>query len=353
MRRRSRKIPLAGAKQPVKSQREARKITSSFHSLARELEGAVGRGDEASAAVLRVRMEEARPRYQDASILATSSFRTSRWVYRVLEETGCRPPVGEERLKVLEVGAVNTQLLATPFLDVRAIDIHAKHPRIEEIDYFDLAVQPDFDCVVCAMVLNCLPSAQLRGEMLRRARSMLRASGLLFVMLPRLCVARSPFMTQEHLLRLAAALGLQPVRARVTPKVVMLCLQRAWAPPGTPAAHPRLVALRSAPTPGAPRAADAKARGPDASSDFVPVLHRHWSRLDDAELAAAFPDPSPRIVTGEKMTNTFSVAFARQATKRRTAGSGGGGEGKGVGVGAGAPSPMSKRRRRPEPTALQ
>ena len=63
---------------------------------------------------------------QDASALNTSLHSTSRWVLRRLRARGLVP--SSPGAPVLEIGAINTQLLLTPDLRVRAIDLHSSHP---------------------------------------------------------------------------------------------------------------------------------------------------------------------------------------------------------------------------------
>ena len=38
----------------------------------------------------------------------------------------------------------------------------------EEIDFFAIEPQHQYDCVVCSMVINCVPDPKKRGEMLAR-----------------------------------------------------------------------------------------------------------------------------------------------------------------------------------------
>ena len=67
-------------------------------------------------------------------------------------------------------GQWKVQLLDTPGLAVRAIDLHALNPRIEQCDFFSLSrggeldeasgVTVPYDAVVCSMVLNCVPRPQ-------------------------------------------------------------------------------------------------------------------------------------------------------------------------------------------------
>jgi 25S rRNA (adenine2142-N1)-methyltransferase len=60
---------------------------------------------------------------QDASKLATTAFKTSRRVFQLLTKFNLRPSKGEAPLKVLEVGAINTQLHVWRFpIEVQMID---------------------------------------------------------------------------------------------------------------------------------------------------------------------------------------------------------------------------------------
>jgi 25S rRNA (adenine2142-N1)-methyltransferase len=91
---------------------------------------------------------------------------------------------------VLEIGAINTQLLDAKSVNVRAIDIHSIHPgRIEELDFM-IMDQPSvpYDVLVLSMVLNCVPDATGRGAMLRKLRQSLRPGGLLFFVIPLTCL---------------------------------------------------------------------------------------------------------------------------------------------------------------------
>lgn len=57
-----------------------------------------------------------------------------------------------EKLKVLEVGAINIQMHSCSFLNVRSIDLNSQHPLIEEIDFFEVLPCRQYDVVVCSMV---------------------------------------------------------------------------------------------------------------------------------------------------------------------------------------------------------
>ncbi len=164
-------VPLATWR-PLASLKEARHVTSQFHNLTKELEAASNNLTErARAAELQSAIDKlgGRTRYQEASMLLTQQHSgSSHWVFRQVTALGLRPSRGEAPLRTLEVGAINTQLLSCPFLDVTAIDLKSRHPRVVERDFFDLPCPPErlFDVISNAMVINCVPTALDRGEML-------------------------------------------------------------------------------------------------------------------------------------------------------------------------------------------
>jgi hypothetical protein len=208
---------------PVRSLKRARQLTSAFHK------------DQGSGSV-------SRAAYQEASRAATARHRTTaRFVFSSLTALGRRPPAGQPRPRLLEIGAVNTQLLACPWLDVRAIDIRPAARGIEALDFFDFPLPSKneneklFDVVVCAMVLNCVPDSVDRGAMLARIRAVLRApGGLAILALPTRCVSGRGCSVAGFEGAMAAA-GLGPVlETRAGPKVTF------WSVGVLPAGQGRL-----------------------------------------------------------------------------------------------------------------
>eukprot|EP00899_Mesostigma_viride_P010020 jgi/Mesvir1/19019/Mv12787-RA.1 len=153
------KIPLVPP--AMKSRKKARKITSEFHRLEQAIvEAARSKtdGDVAAAAEIKRLQAEmdklgGRRAYQEASMVSTKHFSTSKWAIGELQSRGFKRPASN-RAKVLEVGAINTQLKKCSWLDVRAIDLNSVDPLIEERDFFTLRPLGEYDAVVCSMVLN-------------------------------------------------------------------------------------------------------------------------------------------------------------------------------------------------------
>ncbi|RHY20152.1 hypothetical protein DYB32_010094 [Aphanomyces invadans] len=167
-----------------------------------------------------------REAYQDASILSTNLFKTSRWVFQLLTKFELRPAKKMPQLQVLEVGAINTQLVVCPWLNVLAIDLISRHPKIQQMDFFDLDLARRFDVVVSSMVINCVPTPEKRGEMLQRTWTHLNDGGHFFLMLPLLCLTNSTFMTVDHFEKLVQQLGFVLREKKETPKIAFYCFQK-------------------------------------------------------------------------------------------------------------------------------
>ena len=168
--------------------------------------------------------------YQDASILSTSFHKTSKWVFSRLEHLGLRPrpKLGQLPLRVLEVGAINTQLLNCPWMNVHAIDLQSRHDRIHQCDFFTFATpRAEYDVLVSSMVINCVPDPLERGKMLRMYFEHVQPGGHVFLMLPLLCLTRSKHMQMQDFVHLLTQkLTFRLIETKTSPKVAFFCLQR-------------------------------------------------------------------------------------------------------------------------------
>ena len=206
---------------------------------------------------------------QEASAISTEHFKSSRFVFQQLTKQSLRPRKKQPKLKTLELGAVNCQLLSCPWLEVRAIDLRSRHPRIEEKDFFAMEMdsQPTeteellfrtttcddcktnfchglkengkgqlhrtslriggmYDVIVNSMVINSVVKPDARGEMLKNSYKLLRPGGRLFLMLPRRCIEQSMSYSVTQFVRCLTTVGFRIIFWRNTPKIAMLCLQR-------------------------------------------------------------------------------------------------------------------------------
>ncbi len=233
-----------------------------------------------------------RKEYQRASQMNTSMFSTSKWVLGILGRWGWLDGLPVERTKsttphermtdgkekpqrrdvrLLEVGAVNTQLIdaaartKTTYhvinnnnsnnnkqntiesngnnlinktervycLDVKAIDIRSTDPRIQQTDFFDLHLNHDpgtfYDVIVISMVINCVTTPAQRGKMLHLCYKYLRPGGVCFLTLPKLCLIQSKFMSRsyfEEILTRGLGFDIMQEVGRDSPKIAFFVLRR-------------------------------------------------------------------------------------------------------------------------------
>jgi 25S rRNA (adenine2142-N1)-methyltransferase len=168
--------------------------------------------------------------------------------------------------RLLEIGAINTELLDAASasnliknknaageneqqqaivqkkyrLHVRSIDLHSMHDRIEEVDFLSLPIShcannPQlYDVIVCSMVLNYLPTAEKRGEMLLRISHFLRPGGIVFITIPKTCLNLSPYIDEQRFTQLLRDIGLDAMEhAKDTPKIAFFIGKKSVQPTET------------------------------------------------------------------------------------------------------------------------
>lgn len=225
--------PIGG--NPVKSRRVAREVTSKFHTLLKELnklENTTSESlpeDNRRSECDRLKSEIDKlggaNRYQQASQISTEYHKTGRIIAKIIEKIGMKPS-NKYRLKVLEIGAINSQLQQFNWMEVRSIDLNSQHPSIEEVDFFDVRPEAEYDVVVSSMVLNYVPQPQKRGEMLVRMVLQLKCQGCLCLALPVRCV-RSKLVGEDWFHKLLKALGLEDaLPVNITPKLIFYVMRR-------------------------------------------------------------------------------------------------------------------------------
>ena len=133
------KSALVGQKR-VTSLKLARKLTSKFHTLLASKEAVDSTDQQRKAVEAEIAAMGGREAYQAASALATQNYRSSRFVFKSLVKLGLQPRSGEQPLRVLEIGAVNSQLRVCPWMRVRAIDLLSRDRGVETKDFFAVPI---------------------------------------------------------------------------------------------------------------------------------------------------------------------------------------------------------------------
>ncbi|KAI0340654.1 nucleolus protein [Trametopsis cervina] len=162
--------------------------------------------------------------YQKMSVIGQGTDRgggSEKVLLEFLQELGYPKHLEEskQRWSVLEVGALKPDNYAScsSWMDVTPIDLHSRHPSIQEQDFLKLDEEvhrEKWDIISLSLVVNFVPEAKDRGRMLRMAHDMLRPNQYLFLALPLPCVMNSRYVTPEHLQGLMQTLSYTEVKSR-------------------------------------------------------------------------------------------------------------------------------------------
>lgn len=243
------------------------------HTLQKSLALALSDNNTSLAASLRTEIEKrgGLPTYQAASLKGQSAQRggdTSKTLLAFLDTVGgaWKPSVsvvrndGDEveataKWQMLDVGALSAATAASrsKAFAITRIDLHSQGADILEQDFMQrpLPTTPadKFDIVCLSLVLNYVPDAPGRGEMLKRvceflvppsdARQASKSEDgvekalpfpALFLVLPAPCVQNSRYVHQAHLTAIITSLGFSLLCSKASAKLVYY-LWRWHGPP--------------------------------------------------------------------------------------------------------------------------
>lgn len=225
------------------SSKVTRSLIRSHHNLNKALTRATADGDASTASDIQARIERqgGLQAYQAASISGQKNERggdSSKILVEWLAPFKKEIYRDEKKLKLLEVGALRMDNACSrcSFMDVTPIDLHAQTIGILQQD-FNLRPLPEtekdkFDVISLSLVLNYVPDASGRGDMLKRTSSFLRTSECqgdplvsdsfpsLFLVLPAPCVNNSRYLTETRLIDIMGILGFVMIRRKMSAKLV-------------------------------------------------------------------------------------------------------------------------------------
>ncbi|KAH6866415.1 putative methyltransferase-domain-containing protein [Alternaria rosae] len=225
--------PVSKPKERMTSER-SRTIIRTHHRLQKEHAAALKKGDASSAQEIARAIEknggikmyqaaskqgQAKDRGGDSSKLLVDWLQQS----RVLDpKARDRRRAGDAELRCLEVGALSTKNEISKYasvIDMTRIDLNSQGPGIEKQDFMERPLptcdNERFDIVSLSLVLNYVPDAVGRGEMLKRITSFLRKGTetadsvlpALFFVLPLPCIDNSRYLDEELFLGIMGDLG--------------------------------------------------------------------------------------------------------------------------------------------------
>ncbi|KFH43104.1 25S Protein of unknown function [Hapsidospora chrysogenum ATCC 11550] len=242
------------------SRKASRALINSHHQLQKRRRQAVARGDKVEEALIDKELAKlgGLDHYQQASLQGQSQDRggdTSKvlleWLpVAALRSLGRRP-------RMLEVGALSSRNACSTsgLFEVVHIDLNSQEPEILQQDFMERPLPRDstdkFDIISLSLVLNYVPDAAGRGQMLRRTLSFLEKSEAssnpstasffpsLFVVLPRSCVDNSRYFTEARLEEIMGALGYFKVRDKMTQKLAYSLWRREDVAPKAGVGFPK------------------------------------------------------------------------------------------------------------------
>ncbi|KAJ5169134.1 25S rRNA (adenine(2142)-N(1))-methyltransferase [Penicillium canariense] len=229
--------PTVKPRQAALSSKATRTLIRSHHQLLKARAQAEKAGDEAKVSSINAQIQAngGLESYQTASKLGQSMDRggdSSKllidWIKPQLDQWEPSFP----KLRVLEVGALSTKNACsrTPSLEVTRIDLNSQEPGILKQDFMKRPLpsseEERFNIISLSLVLNYVPDATGRGDMLKRCVQFLTSQcsisfvPTLFFVLPVACVDNSRYVTEKRLLDILASLGFHLVQSKRTNKLI-------------------------------------------------------------------------------------------------------------------------------------
>jgi 25S rRNA (adenine2142-N1)-methyltransferase len=226
------------------SSQATRTLIRSHHQLNKKLEIAKSKGKDDEVEELQKQIEElgGLKSYQQASIQGQSNDRggdSSVVLMKWLEPTADALSKAEPKLRLLEVGALSTSNACSKsgHFDVQRIDLNSQGDGILQQDFMERplpkSAAEQFDIVSLSLVLNYVPDAPGRGEMLKRTCQFLdtrhridRDAAVqavfpaLFLVLPAPCITNSRYMDEGRMGEIMNSLGYVLLQRKQTAKLV-------------------------------------------------------------------------------------------------------------------------------------
>ncbi len=226
------------------SSKATRTLIRTHHTLEKQKAKALANGDTAMAAALQRQIDSQGgiESYQRASLLGQANHRggdSSKILMEWLEPA--IPDFKDEATKgqparMLEVGAlsVTNACSRSRLFEVERIDLNSQADGIKQQDFMERPLPRDgkeqFDIISLSLVLNYVPDAAMRGEMLLQTLKFLKMrhhpkalQGFLpslFLVLPAPCVTNSRYLDEARLEAIMKSIGYIKVEKKLSNKLV-------------------------------------------------------------------------------------------------------------------------------------
>lgn len=235
------------AKKPQSiSSKATRTLIRTHHTLQKRRGKALAEGDEAGAAAIarEIELQGGLDTYQRASLTGQHNERGGDSSKILMEWLS--PAVSKMKkfltdglpLKMLEVGALSTgnACSRSRVFQMERIDLNSQSRGIQQQDFMERPLPRDeteaFDIISLSLVLNYVPDAVGKGEMLRRTLKFLKPVTpaqdhevakffpSLFFVLPAPCINNSRYMDEARLEKIMRCLGYELLKKKISNKLL-------------------------------------------------------------------------------------------------------------------------------------
>ena len=231
------------------SRKASRQLINKHHQLEKQRRQAADKGDKTAQAQLTAELASlgGLSHYQQASLQGQSLDRggdTSKLLLEWLPVAKLRER--GRKLRILEIGALSSRNACSTsgIFEMVRIDLNSQEPSIQQQDFMERPLPEEnaekFDMISLSLVLNFVPDAASRGQMLMRTLSFLRQPlptatedaflPSLFVVLPRSCVNNSRYFTESRFGELMGLLGYEKIHHKMTQKLAYSLWKKTLSP---------------------------------------------------------------------------------------------------------------------------
>ncbi|KAI1117015.1 putative methyltransferase-domain-containing protein [Nemania sp. NC0429] len=229
------------------SRKATRGLINAIHQLEKKKAQAAAKGDKVAEAAANSEIAALGgiQKYQQASLQGQRNDRggdSSRvlmeWLRTKLSASGL---TADGSVRMLEVGALSTtnECSRSGFFHMERIDLNSQGDGILQQDFMKRPLPTHdahtFDIISLSLVLNFVPDAKGRGDMLLRTLDFLKKPHstdaddtfpCLFLVLPASCVTNSRYMDESLFERIMTALGYTKTHSKITQKLVYYLWRR-------------------------------------------------------------------------------------------------------------------------------
>lgn len=173
--------------------------------------------------------------YQTASTLGQDGKRggdSSKLLVKWLREISW---AGDNALEIGCLSSKNEISKCKIFKEIDRLDLHSQEPGvIEEQDFLERPIPESecekYDCISCSLVVNFVPNAELRGNMIQRICDFLKNPvkpkySLLFFVLPLPCVENSRYVDLSTMNSIFENLGFEEIKYHASNKLAYWLLK--------------------------------------------------------------------------------------------------------------------------------